>query len=147
MICSKIENGVVVQTETVGIHRGKPLVVNGDSLSSNTELQHYLDAGWRQYIAPAPTNLQVITHDIVVDATTYTYALRDKTQAELNAEAQEAADASELEAETVASPLSGVTFAQAEAYIDNNVADLASAKGALKKLAKAILIINKRIGI
>lgn len=70
-----------------------------------------------------------------------------KTQTELDAEAQAAADAQELQDEIVASPLTGVTFAQAVAWIDTNVTDLASAKAALKKIVKEIIIMKKQIGV
>ena len=88
---------------------------------------------------------------------------RDMTQAEIDAdnapdrlaniaesdakEALAAEDRAEVASEISLSPLDGVTFAQAEAYIATNVTDLASAKVVLKKLAKAILILNKRMGI
>jgi len=84
--------------------------------------------------------------------------LVDMTQEEIDAklaqaaeheleEAARLAEQAELDLEVSASPLDGITFDQAVAYIETNVTDLASAKTVLKKLAKAILILNKKIGV
>jgi len=42
------------------------------------------------------------------------------------------------------SDITGITYAQLDTYIDNNVTDLASARVFLKKLAKVVLAILKR---
>ena len=46
----------------------------------------------------------------------------------------------EKDAEEASNPLSNVTYEQAETWIENNVTDLASAKVALKKIVKLILL-------
>lgn len=57
------------------------------------------------------------------------------------------ADEEELVTEIAASVLNGLTFTQAENYIETNVTDLATAKDVLKKFSKAILILNKKVGV
>jgi hypothetical protein len=150
MIYSKIQNGSIVQTETVGKHRGDPLtkIVDGElyKIASPSANQYEL-AGWKLYVEPVALATQDRTTELVINGVTYSYVVRDKTPEELQIEADALANQQEIEAEIEASPLNGVTFAQAEAYIQNNVTDLASAKVVMKKLAKAILILNKQIGL
>jgi len=43
--------------------------------------------------------------------------------------------------------LNGLTIAQAETYIDDNVTDLASAKVVLKKMAKLILVLCQKANL
>ena len=45
------------------------------------------------------------------------------------------------------SPISNITYAQLNTYIDNNVTDLASIKAYLKKLSKVVLAILKYINV
>ena len=64
---------------------------------------------------------------------------------------QDAGDASDAAAQYTdaksaidLSDIAGITYAQLDTYIDNNVTDLASAKAFLKKLAKGVLAMLKR---
>lgn len=61
--------------------------------------------------------------------------------------AAEQAKVQETEDELVNSPLTSITYAQAEAYIDSQVTDLASAKVAMKKIAKLLLAVAKKQGL
>lgn len=42
-------------------------------------------------------------------------------------------------------PLAGLTVTQALAWIDNNVTDLATARTALKQMAKVLFILDRRV--
>jgi len=50
----------------------------------------------------------------------------------------------EIDADSVISNLKGKTFAEVDAYVENQVTDLASAKQFLKVLAKIVLYLLKR---
>lgn len=72
---------------------------------------------------------------------------QDAHTAEQEEIAQAASDKVEIQEEIAQSPLSGITFDQVDTWVDSNITDLGSAKVAITKLAKAILILNKRLGL
>ena len=51
---------------------------------------------------------------------------------------------SDVKSELALSAIANITYAQADAYIDTNVTDLASARAFLKKLTRVVLAILKR---
>lgn len=150
MIYSKIENGKIVEKRVVDkeYKQRDPLIVSDGKITTPNSALDFINAGWYLETLPTVTPTTVMTDEVYITGdNSYTFLLRDKTLQELADEAQAQADADELDLEIVDSPLSGVTFTQAATYIENNVTDLASAKTAMKKMAKSILILNKKLGI
>lgn len=56
-----------------------------------------------------------------------------------------AAKSTKMDWEVKVADLSGMTFAELDAYIEGNVKDLASARAYLKKLSKEVLALMKLI--
>lgn len=105
--------------------------------------------GYRKLI---PTVYNNETHSLVdtytiLNDTEIQQDTRGMTAEELQIIADAKAVAEELADETAASPLNGITFAQVDTFVENNVTDLTSAKDILKKFGKAILLVNKRFGL
>lgn len=59
--------------------------------------------------------------------------------------AQEAADAQAAREDAAIAAIAAMTPAQAAAYVENNVTNLAEAKAVLKTMAKAICVLARRI--
>ena len=105
-----------------------------------------ISRGWYRYIPgeePAHEDTQYTTFVSVVNGTTVirSYTIHDYTQEQLDAIAERKAVQDEI---STNSPMANMTVAQAETYIDNNVTDLASAKAALKKIARMIIALRDR---
>ena len=145
---SEIENSVILQTRVVG-PISHPFIMANLRYEKELTQQNFVDAGWFLEVRPVPAATQVLLNTFTVDVPTqsYTYNLRDKTAQELADEAQAQADAAELEAEKLADPFRGKTFTELATYIDDNVDSLATAKTALKKIVKKILIMEKTLGL
>lgn len=99
---------------------------------------------WRLVVEP---EIDVATRKkgaMTFSDTERSWVVADKTQEEKDLHALGVATAAELSSEIESNPLTGKTFAQAEAYINNSVTDLPSAKEVLVKLANSLIILERR---
>lgn len=78
MIYSKIENGVVIESQTVGKHRGKPLEYGGKKFA-NPQAAHYAAAGWKRRADQVVADGQELTALAIVAGNSYTLQIKEKT--------------------------------------------------------------------
>lgn len=116
------------------------------SFGSNATVEEYGQHGLYLEVGVKPiyTSIQNIssvieTIDHTLKQILLTWDVTDKLAEEVSVILEKEAKLSERKDEIVASPISDVTFDQVEAWIDNTVVDLDSAKIALKKLARYVL--------
>jgi len=121
------------------LERGKIAYNDGTENKLLTSMPNIVDLLTAYWVAYGVKFLPSSYHSW--DSETHEFFITPENQA-LKDSDEAAAQAAQniIDNENATNPLSNITFEQAETWIDNNVIDLATAKTALKKLARLIII-------
>jgi len=121
-----------IKKEGVIQYKDKPNAI----LTSLPNINNLIDIYWDTYaIKKKPSEYHTF------DSETHTFFISPENQIIKDADEAEAQAAkAEKEAEEASNPLSNITYEQAETWIDNNVIDLNSAKQAMKKIVRLIIL-------